>query len=78
MLAVPVVGARRSRAGGVQQSVGHVTNVGACAGVTGGWYYDDPLVPTKVLVCAQTCSAIQAVADVRVSFVFGCATKEAI
>lgn len=58
--------------------LGNVENAAACAGVSGGWYYDDPAMPTSILLCPQTCDAVQAFPTMsRVSIQFGCATVPA-
>jgi hypothetical protein len=48
-----------------------------CAGVTNGWYYDDPAAPETIVLCPQTCEAIQGFTMAQVSIEFGCATKPA-
>lgn len=52
-----------------------VPSAGDC-GMTGGkgWYYDDPNVPTKVLLCPETCQSVSNAAEGRVDVVFGCST----
>ncbi len=60
-------------AGGVLQ-VGYVDSPADCAGVDDGWYYDDPLAPTSIIVCPQTCAQIQSFSGASVSIQFGCAT----
>jgi hypothetical protein len=64
--------------GGASQRIGAVTAATDCANVTNGWHYDDPTTPTKVLVCPQTCTAIQKDTSSVVNVVFGCATEVAI
>jgi hypothetical protein len=54
--------------------VGYVPDPANCATVAQGWYYDPPDVPERVLVCPQTCSAIQSLFSARISIEFGCAT----
>jgi hypothetical protein len=50
-----------------------IPNVGSMAGCAGdGWYYDNPAMPTQIIVCPQTCSTIQGGGEVSVEF--GCAT----
>jgi hypothetical protein len=50
-----------------------IPNVGSMAGCAGdGWYYDDPVAPTQIIVCPQTCDTIQGGGTVSVEF--GCAT----
>lgn len=58
--------------GGYQ--VGYVESAGDCAGVDHGWYYDDPAMPTSIIVCPQTCEAIQGFVGSSVQIVLGCAT----
>lgn len=47
----------------------------ADCGAQGGWYYDDPATPTKVVMCPSTCTALQSVAEGTVDVVFGCSTE---
>lgn len=54
--------------------VGYVESEADCASVEQGWYYDDPAMPTAILVCPQTCDAIQGVLGSGVRVVLGCAT----
>ncbi len=63
-------------AGGVLE-IGRVDDAAACAGVADGWYYDDPVNPTRIIVCPQTCDQIQGFAGASVSIKFGCATVPA-
>ncbi len=55
-------------------SIGRVDDPGACAGVSDGWYYDDPMAPTTIVLCPQTCQTIQGFNNASVSIKFGCAT----
>jgi hypothetical protein len=54
--------------------VGYVESEADCASVDQGWYYDDPEDPMAILVCPQTCAAIQGDLDAGVRVVLGCAT----
>lgn len=56
------------------QPIGKVDAPADCANVSDGWYYDDPLKPTKILVCPQTCEKIQGVANAQINIKFGCET----
>ncbi|MCA9711127.1 MAG: VWA domain-containing protein [Myxococcales bacterium] len=62
--------------GGILE-IGYVDDLAACAGVADGWYYDDPLMPTSIIVCPQTCDQIQGFNNASVSIKFGCATVPA-
>jgi len=63
-------------AGGTLE-IGRVDTPAACAGVSDGWYYDDPTAPTRIVLCPQTCDTIQGFANASVSIEFGCATVPA-
>jgi hypothetical protein len=52
-----------------------VANGPAGCGANGGWYYDDPMKPTKILLCDATCKEVQSTKTGKVSVKFGCATK---
>lgn len=54
--------------------IGKVDDPADCANVTDGWYYDDPVKPTKILVCPQTCAKIQLAANASMAIKFGCET----
>lgn len=57
--------------------VGGVPTAADCAGVMNGWYYDNPDMPTQIIVCPQTCDQIQSFLNASVSIKFGCATVPA-
>jgi hypothetical protein len=40
-------------------------------GAAGGWYYDNPQNPTKIIMCPTTCDEVQ---GGKVTVVFGCET----
>jgi hypothetical protein len=60
------------------QQIGAVSTEADCANVQNGWHYDDPNNPTKVLVCSQTCTMIQAADQASIDVVFGCDTVPAV
>ena len=41
--------------------------------VTGGWYFDDPVNPSKILLCATTCALPLSAATAKVEILLGCA-----
>lgn len=45
---------------------------------SGGWYYDDPVTPTKVILCPSSCQAAEkagvATGNVKIEVLFGCVT----
>lgn len=57
--------------------IGRVDSATDCAGVSNGWYYDNPDEPTRILVCSQTCDTLQGFSDASVGIKFGCATVPA-
>lgn len=59
---------------GTQTTIYHVDNVGACDPVLGGWYYDNPASPTRVIACPATCDMVKAAPQGRVDIAFGCAS----
>lgn len=51
-----------------------VANAASCDKVTGGWYYDDPVKPTKILLCDATCEMLKNDPSAQIDVVLGCAT----
>lgn len=41
----------------------------------GGWYFDNNANPTKILLCPQTCSAVQSDPAAKIEVKFGCESK---
>lgn len=50
-----------------------VSAPGDC-GVKGGWYYDDPNAPTKIVMCPTTCDTLKADTTGKIDVLFGCET----
>ncbi|MCK6588712.1 MAG: VWA domain-containing protein [Polyangiaceae bacterium] len=61
--------------GGAPESIFNVPGGAADCGMKGGWYYDDPKTPAKILMCPSTCSTLQADAAGKIDILFGCATQ---
>lgn len=63
--------------GGMSTYVPGVANAAAC-GVDGGWYYDDPVMPQKVILCKASCDEAQAMVGPdkpgKIDVLFGCET----
>jgi len=51
-----------------------VSDATACDPAAGGWYYDNPATPTRILACDQTCGQFKAALDGQVNVVLGCPT----
>jgi hypothetical protein len=50
-----------------------VASADACGATTGGYYYDDPKNPSKVVLCPASCTGVRgATLDAKVELVFGC------
>jgi len=50
-----------------------VDNADACGATTGGYYYDDPKNPSKVVLCPSSCTTVRGgTLDAKVDLVFGC------
>lgn len=65
------------QSGGNQVYLPGVSDAAAC-GMGAGWYYDDPVKPTKVTLCPSSCDAAQASVGPgkpgHIEVLFGCAT----
>jgi hypothetical protein len=60
--------------GAAPMSVLQVPNAGSCTDRV-GWYYDDSLNPTKILVCPAACAMLQNDVQARFEVLFGCETQ---
>ena len=50
-----------------------VASAETCGATTGGYYYDDPKNPSKVVLCPASCTDVRgATLDAKVEIVFGC------
>jgi len=50
-----------------------VPTAGDCT--AGAWYYDDNAAPTKISLCPQSCSTVQADPNASLEIEFGCSTQ---
>lgn len=55
---------------GGKQTIYKVDGPGSC--VEYGWYYDDPVAPTKILLCPETCAIVKADPTGRIDVILGC------
>ncbi len=67
------VNVRFTPGAGTPRDIYKVASAAEC-GAEGGWYYDDPLNPTKVQVCAVNCDQMKFDDMGTVEVLFGCAT----
>lgn len=63
-----------TQADGTQQVVGYSKT----CGTAGGWQYDDVAHPTRILLCADACSAARTSSLGKVSIAYGCKTQVAV
>lgn len=52
-----------------------VLSMAECATSPSGWYYDNPMSPTKILACPDTCTTLQSEAG-GIDVIFGCELVE--
>lgn len=58
---------------GQQSLIKNVKGAAQC-GTSPGWYYDDPMKPTQLVMCPGACALLKQEATAELSVVFGCAT----
>jgi hypothetical protein len=59
---------------GGAQIVKQVRNQAECAAAGGGWYYDNPQNPTRIIACPQSCTGFNAQFGGQVDVLLGCKT----
>jgi len=59
-------------------TLARVSGDAECAAAAGGgWYYDNPTDPTRIIVCSTTCDTFKvAAADQTVDIALGCPTEQ--
>lgn len=62
--------------GGVEKTIGHVDDESQC-GAASAWYYDDPQNPTRIILCPDTCEAVQGDDAATINIQLGCDTQPA-
>ena len=62
----------RTTGGAVAAALTRVDGPAACA--AGGWYFDDPGMPTRIELCPEVCRTVQADPDARMDITLGCAS----
>jgi hypothetical protein len=58
--------------GGAVTQLGKVGSQADCANFQNAWYYDDPVKPTKLIACPNTCDTIKASTDGKIDILVGC------
>jgi hypothetical protein len=59
--------------GGMVVSLRSVTNAAGCGALT-GWYYDNPLQPTRLLLCPASCDLVKSTPNAGARILYGCTT----
>ncbi len=73
MLDLTAVNLLYTPSGGTGSYVPNVPNLAGCP-PGGGWYYDDPNNPMRLIACPSTCATLTADTTGTVSVAFGCKT----
>jgi hypothetical protein len=60
----------------MDKNIYKVDNAAACDAQNGGWYYDDPANPTKILLCDVSCAEVSGDPMGKIDILFGCATLQ--
>jgi hypothetical protein len=58
--------------GGTTTRLVYVGDAASCDPVKGGWYYDNAQMPSRIIVCSQTCDTFRKDPNGRVDIVLGC------
>jgi phosphotransferase system HPr-like phosphotransfer protein len=58
-------------------TIGQVADEAACNPQVGGWYYDDPVKPKRIILCTSTCGAIRSDTAGKIDILFGCSSVPA-
>jgi hypothetical protein len=59
--------------GGMVVSLRSVTNAAGCGALT-GWYYDNPVQPTRLLLCPASCDLVKSTPNAGARILYGCPT----
>ena len=52
------------------QTLKNIGTLSKCA--AGGWYYDDPVSPSTITFCPETCTTVQADEGAKIQILLGC------
>jgi hypothetical protein len=64
--------------GGTERELLQASSENQCDPTTGGWYYDDPVNPTKILLCPAICDIVKSDAKAAVNVYIGCVPTKKI
>jgi hypothetical protein len=60
--------------GGRRTALFNTGDSAGCAASGGGWYYDDPTQPKKIILCPNTCDIVQYDPGGELDYAIGCKT----
>jgi hypothetical protein len=60
--------------GGSPMTIPQVSGASACPAMGNAWYYDNPSMPTEIILCSSTCGTVEADAKGSVGITLGCST----
>jgi hypothetical protein len=52
-----------------------VADAASCDPQQGGWYYDDNVNPTTIILCQASCDEVSGDPNGHIDILFGCATE---
>ncbi len=61
---------------GLAETIYNVADQADCDASLGGWYYDDPTAPTRVVACDATCDEVSTTENGVIEILFGCQTEQ--
>jgi len=61
-------------ADGAKATVANVGDSARCDAALGGWHYDNPDAPTRIIACPSTCATFKGTVSGKVNVVVGCDT----
>jgi hypothetical protein len=77
MLDLNSLNVRTTNSSGVGSLLGKVPSAAECPNFQNGWHYDDPVSPSTIIACPQTCAELQGSGVAKVDVLFGCASQAA-
>jgi hypothetical protein len=69
------VNVRVTPSGGAPVALAQAATANQCDPQAGGWYYDQPQAPTRLLLCPASCTSVKADTRNTVELEIGCATR---
>jgi hypothetical protein len=68
------VNVKYTPAGGTQMTLGRVPDEAGC-GTAPGWYYDNEMNPTRIMLCPASCNSASVEVDATLEVLLGCVTE---